>query len=1025
MKRRTLLQKRLLAALITSASAATLMLPTPTWAQSANANLRGTAPPNAQITVRNTATGSVRVTKASSSGSYVLVGLPPGTYRVDAGPGTEQTVTLSVASTGTLNLGAATTPTPAPGQAPATLATVQVVGTPLFDAKTSQVGQTVSQHQIQTMPQVTRNFLEFADTVPGMIFTVSQNGNTSLRSGTQNTAALNVYIDGVSQKSYLFGGVSGQNATQGNPFPELAIGQYKVITSNYKAEYGQLSSAAVTAVTKSGTNQFHGEVYGNYTDDSYRDMTPSEKASGQKTASESNEYGFPLGGPIIKDRMHFFITNSVKRFNTPVAVVPGITGVTDLLPPDVQAQLGPANLPFFENLFFGKLDWEPSDSDRLELRAQIRNENQIGNLGGTTAASAGIQTKNTAKRYELYWSHSTDAWFNEALLTYENAFFVPQQITSGVGQAYSFGPNNNALIVQTGAPDPRAEQNKGQKGPGFKDDLTFTDLHWLGDHVVKVGVRYADLTLVAQDAGDATAQAFYNVCPPGGGANCPPGSPVGANPTPYKATFGVQSVGLSPIVRTKDRQFGAYIQDDWDVNDHLTLNLGVRWDMERNASYLDWVTPANVVAGFNSQDPNAPPGQTYAQTLALGGVDINDYISNGHNRSPKKDEWQPRLGFSYDINGDQKHVIFGGAGRAYDRNLYNYLQLEQTKFALDQETYYFGSPSQPCMGQPCTPWDPKYLDVANLQALVQGTNAGKEVDVINNDLKVPYSDQFSLGMRNTLGAWNTSATVVRVVSKDGFVFTLGNRYPNGAFWGNPQLCSPTATPGVSQPWGCPIPGFGNLIIGNNGIETRSTQILLYAEKPYTRESGWGITVAYTHTNATQNRNLRPDFTGENYAFDEETIQDYPFILSNAVPKHRLVATGVVDIPWDITLSAKLTLATPTPFNDVACYGATFPNGSTCLPTAAVPTGGKRFLIGGPIWGYRDVDFSAIKNIHINDGVYWYLRLDIINAFNYKNYSDVLATWGSNGVYDPVVAYNTTGNITGVPRTFKFTMGVRW
>ena len=256
--------------------------------------------------------------------------------------------------------------------------------------------------------------------------------------------------------------------------------------------------------------------------------------------------------------------------------------------------------------------------------------------------------------------------------------------------------------------------------------------------------------------------------------------------------------------------------------------------------------------------------------------------------------------------------------------------------------------------------------------------------------------------------------MTRVVSKDGFVFTLGNRYANGAFWVN-----------GGQPWGQGIPGFGSLIIGNSGIETRSSQVLLYAEKPYTRDSGWGVTFAYTYTNASQNRNLRADFTGENYAFDEATIQDYPFILSNAAPKHRLVATGVVDVPWGITLSAKLTLATPTPLNDIACYGATFANGSTCIPAAAIPSGGKRFLIGGPIWGYRDIDFAASKDIKITDSVVWYLRLDILNAFNYKNYTDTLVNWGSNGVFDPMAVYNTTGNVLGVPRTFKFTMGVRW
>ncbi|HEX5953831.1 MAG TPA: carboxypeptidase-like regulatory domain-containing protein, partial [Rhodanobacteraceae bacterium] len=238
MKRQTTLRKNLLAALVTSSIAATVAAPTMVWAQSANANLRGTAPPNAQITARDVATGSVRVTRASASGSYVLVGLPPGTYRVDAGPGTEQTVTLSVASTATLNLSGAAA-APAGQAAPTTLGAVQVIGTPLVDMKTSQVGETISLHQIQTQPQATRNFLEFADSVPGMIFTVQQDGNTSLQGGAQNTSSVNVFIDGVSQKGYVRGGgIAGQEASRGNPFPLLAIGQYKVLTSNYKAEYG-------------------------------------------------------------------------------------------------------------------------------------------------------------------------------------------------------------------------------------------------------------------------------------------------------------------------------------------------------------------------------------------------------------------------------------------------------------------------------------------------------------------------------------------------------------------------------------------------------------------------------------------------------------------------------------------------------------------------------------------------------------------------------------------------------------------
>ncbi len=97
---------------------------------------------------------------------------------------------------------------------------------------------------------------------------------------------------------------------------------------------------------------------------------------------------------------------------------------------------------------------------------------------------------------------------------------------------------------------------------------------------------------------------------------------------------------------SRDKQFGTFIQDDWAVNEKLTLDLGVRWDYEETPSFLDFVTPASVVTALNSpnNDPSAPPGQTYAQALALGGVNVNDYISNGHNRNAPKNEWQPRLG---------------------------------------------------------------------------------------------------------------------------------------------------------------------------------------------------------------------------------------------------------------------------------------------------------------------------------------------------------------------------------------------
>jgi len=983
-----------------AAIAAVLASPGIVLAQSADAVLRGKAPSNADVTARNVASGLIRRTHTSADGSYTIAGLPPGTYKVDAGPGTEQTVQLSVATTATLDLtGGASTAV----ETDAPMQEVVVSGVRLHEVKTSEVGTVVSQQQIETVPQMTRNFLEFADTVPGVIFQVDAKGRTQIRGGAQNQNGVNLYIDGVGQKGYVRSGISGQAGdTQGNPFPQLAISEYKVITSNYKAEYDQISSAAITAISRSGTNRFEGQAFGTYSADNWRARTPAELDTGTKTPSETKEYGIAFGGPIVEDKMHFFLTYEAKRYITPVTVTADHSPPPEIvaqLPPDVIAQLGSANIGFDEDLWFGKLDFEPTDADRFDLTLKIRDETGNGDQAGTgVAQSAAVDTDNNDKHYELSWKHSADRWINEVQLTYEDAFFVPHLISSDTnGAVYTFnnGSQDQNIVAVDGA-DPRAAQNKGQKGWAVADILTLTDIGWItGDHTLKFGVKYKDVDLTATDSIAGRPVFYFNV------------TPTGISPDPWKAAVAVPLAGFSATVTTPDRQLGVFGQDDWVVNDHLTLNLGLRWDIEWNDSYLDTPTPQFVVDAMNTVfDPVNNPGLTYGQSLGLSSdphtaIDINDYLSTGKNREPYKSAFQPRLGFSYDIGGDQRMVLFGGAGRAYDRTLYDYLQLEQTKFALATSELRFNTADHPCApSASCVAWNPAYATDPNaLVALFNGM-AG-EINLINNDLKVPYSDQFSLGIRNRLGDWQTSAALTYVHSKDGFVFTLGNRYANGDFWQN-----------RSQPWGHSPPGIaGNFLIGNSGIETRSKQLLLSAEKPFTEESKWGATLSYTYTDADQNRDIL-----EHYAFDDVSIKNYEWVISNAAPKHRFVGTTSWAAPWGLTLAGKLTWATSVPHDTLSCLNppALFADGAPCIRSA--------YSAGD---GYRSLDLQVSKDFKVRDVTSFYLRFDILNVTNEANVVDYIDEFSTASGMVTGGHLNRAGNITGFPRTVRGSFGIKF
>lgn len=593
----------------------------------------------------------------------------------------------------------------------------------------------------------------------------------------------------------------------------------------------------------------------------------------------------------------------------------------------------------------------------------------------------------------------------------ENSENNPNPMSIGPGSNYVYlnyrpAPSTDIdewLFLSTGPAGGSAAQRRSQEGWSLQNDLTFTSFEWAGDHTIKMGVNYKDITLQAQDAASQNPQFSYQV------------SAAGVASVPYKVDFysPFATPGQKALVESDSKQYGIYIQDDWAVTDRLLLNIGVRWDYEENPAYTDFVTAPGFVAALNADDP-ANPGQPWGNRLAASGLNYQDYISTGKNRKNFKDAWQPRFGFSYDLFGDEAAVIHGGAGRSYDRNLFEQLAYETSKAALSPVAVFFKGDygtTNGCYRQDrlCVDYDPKYQDINELNAIA-GVSGSGELFIFNNNLKTPYSDQYSLGISNQVGEWLTDVTVQRNLSYDGFAMTLVNRYPNGDYFQN-----------GSAPWGQAVPGYNNTILGNNGLESRTTQVLLSAEKPYTKESGWGLTLSYTHTSARQNRNI-----DEPFAFDKATIQDYPFVKSDAVSAHRFVASGSIDGFWGMTFGAKLVLATPEPINTIACFGYTDPDGATCQQVGATPPGNGKFLMGGNIWGYRTVDFQASKDFTLAGDLKAYARLNLLNAFDFKNYSAYSYNgWGSNGQFAPNIQINRTGDINYFPRTVTLEVGLKF
>ncbi len=950
---------------------ASLMIAGAASAQVATSTLRGSvydgsAPETGgTVTARETSTGYVSRGRVSENGTYVLPGLRPGSYEITVtsaeGQTASDTVTLALGQIGTLDLdvggGVDTTVTSDVGADSTELGDIVVTGRRIFEVRTPEVGTNVSQQQINNLPQTSRNFLNFAALAPGVRVTEGETERT-ISAGGQTAQTINVFIDGQNQKSNILdGGVAGQDDSRGNPFPQGAVQEFRVISQNFKAEYEQASSSVITAVTRSGTNEFHGDAFVYYQDLSWISQDSfSERRGDVKPELERLQWGLTAGGPIIQDRLHFFGSYERKEETRQSAVFLNRSEFNGLF----ASELGNYATPFEENLYFGKLSWSIDDRQRLDLSVTHRVEADI-RIGSGQQSFARAQEINTeVNSINLRHQYQGDSFLNEFSIDYlSNAYnptalnfddfgrrFVIFRDNDGTAPGFQFNSGNeDSTIFTTGGEGTRQEIRS--ENLTFRNDLTLLDVRWMGEHTIKMGIKYSQQNYyVAKELG-RNPQFVFDI----------QGRPEinGSVDIPVRVDLGVSV----PPADVDNNVLGLYIQDDWQITDKLEINLGLRWDYEDNAVNNDYVTPAAIRDTL--QRLQDLPNYNFPSYFNPA-----DYITDG--RDAYMDAFQPRIGFSYDLYGDESTVLFGGAGRYYDRIGFNFAFDERFKPFQFNKTIYFSRTGGLVGGQQTVAFNPSFLTSAGLDPLLAASPGSGEIFLVRNDAPPPYTDQFNLGVRQKVGPFQTALTLAYGKTKNEFAWYIANALTEtgGRFDG-------------PSPVDVGHPEFRDLIFFSNHDREREFKAVYFtADKPYTEESGWGLQFTYTYTDATQNGSR--DTGSAAFDFDYNITALTPEYPSATDETHRIVASGTLGLPYAFLLSGIVTLGSGLPYNISNC-----PNGvggvNTCFNAARPAT--DNFIIPDA-FAFRQVDLRLTKRIPTFGGQSVELIVDAINIFDFDN-----------------------------------------
>ena len=596
------------------------LLPAAAFAQATGAVLTGrvvdatgAALPGVTVTVTNEATGVSQNVVTGSDGSYRTTTLPAGRYTVVADLSGFSTLTVR-----DLELNVATT-----RQYDLTLrqASVQEAITVTADAPlvatTPAIGTVVSTRELENLPLNGRQFANLASLAPGTSLGV----NPDPTKPGQLVVALN---GGVGRNvNYIIDGGDNTDDTIGGALQNFnleAVQEFKIQTQQYKAEFGRSTGGVLTVITKTGTNDFGGTVYGFLRNQDLNwETTREASGSSGKQDYDRKQYGISFGGPIVRDLAHFFLTYDKTDRETGFALDPRVTTIF----PDVAPTLA---VPFEDEMITGKATWAISPSQQLQARygsqqySDVYSANSLStpdNIGMLNSEYSSILAGHTAQIgrgtvNDLLYQYST----------FENSILP---VTQAPTQTFANGVNAGANIntPQT------TEQVKHQ----LKDDLSFSTSLGGQRHDFKVGANWIHEPTLGG--------SFSSIL---GGRYTYAGNTPSSGITRIEFNSGFSSFSI-PV-----DQYSVYAQDDWQLTNRLMLNLGLRYDLWQG---FDLDQSSNAI--WNTLRTQT----TYNEDYLMAFRDSDGLEDDDNNLGP-------RLGFTYDIFGNARTMVRGGWGKYYD-----------------------------------------------------------------------------------------------------------------------------------------------------------------------------------------------------------------------------------------------------------------------------------------------------------------------------------------------------------------------